>query len=68
MNKTTRVELTEAGVAGVYVVDEQAEDGSLLLRPDTSIEAIRERLGGRPATPEEFEELHRQVLPADREG
>ena len=76
MNKPTtspqpaRVTLTEAGVAGDYVVVERKPDGSVLLAPDTSIEAISRRLGGRPMTPEEYEEhvgrhLTRQ---ADGEG
>lgn len=66
-SQPTRVTITEPGVAGSYVVEEQEEDGSLLLRPDTSIEAIRRRVGGRPATREEFErELGH--LPTDGEG
>jgi len=38
-----------------YLLEEQHEDGSLLLRPDTSLEAILERTGGRLATEEEFD-------------
>lgn len=59
--------LTEPGLPGDYIVAERNPDGSLLLAPDTSIEAIRGRLGGRPLTPEEFEE-HFGDLSTDDEG
>lgn len=50
-----------------YVLTEEREDGSLVISPDTSIEAIRSRLGTRAATPEEFDETFGK-LPADAEG
>lgn len=62
-----KVTLTDPGLAGDYVVDERHEDGRLLLRPDTSAEAIQRRLGVTPITPEEFEQ-HFGHLPADGEG
>ena len=62
-----KVTLTEPGVAGDYVVDERHEDGSLLLRPDTSWEAIQRRLGVTSVTQEEFER-HFGHLPTDDEG
>lgn len=62
-----RVTLTEPEIAGDYIVEERGEDGSVLLRPDTSIEAIRKRLGTRPMSREEFGR-HFGDLPSDGEG
>ncbi len=62
-----RITVTEPGIAGSYVVEERNDDGSLLLRPDTSIEAIQRRLGGRPMSDAEFEEAFGD-LPTDGEG
>lgn len=61
------VTLTEPGVAGDYIVAEHNPDGSVLLARDTSIEAIERRVGGTPATAEEFNELFGD-LPHDGEG
>ncbi|CAN5451479.1 hypothetical protein BH20ACT18_BH20ACT18_14040 [soil metagenome] len=49
-----KVTLNEPGLAGGYIVAERHPDGSVVLAPDTSIEAIRRRLGTRPMTPEQF--------------
>jgi hypothetical protein len=38
-----------------YVVDETLQDGRLVLRPDTSVTAIRERLGTEPMSAEQFQ-------------
>jgi hypothetical protein len=58
--------------AGEYVVTEERPDGALLLVPDTSIAAIRRRLGTRAMTPSESEEFWREngplMLPPDDEG
>jgi hypothetical protein len=62
-----KVTLTEPGVAGDYIVAERHPDGSMVLAPDTSADAIRRRLGTRPLTPEEFQE-HFGGLPTDEEG
>lgn len=62
-----KVTLTEPGVAGDYIVAERHPDGSVLLAPDTSIEAIRKRTGTQPMTPAEFER-HFGHLPSDGEG
>jgi hypothetical protein len=62
-----KVTLTEPGVAGDYIVAERHPDGTVVLAPDTSIEAIRRRLGTRPMPPEEFEQ-HFGHLPSDDEG
>lgn len=52
-----------------YVVMNEEPDGTLILRPDTSAEAIRKRLGGVPVTIEEFEaEYGVSLLPPDGEG
>lgn len=62
-----KVTLTEPGVAGDYIVAERHPDGSVLLAPDTSIEAIRKRTGTQRMNPEEFER-HFGHLPSDGEG
>ena len=62
-----KVTLTESGLAGDYIVVERHPHGSVLLAPDTSIEAIRRRAGSRPMTPEQFEE-HSRHLPSEGEG
>jgi hypothetical protein len=62
-----KVTLSEPGVAGDYVLDERNPDGSLLLRPDTSVEAMERRAGLRPMNEEEFEEVFGD-LPRDGEG
>lgn len=62
-----KVTLTEPGVAGDYIVAERHPDGSVLLAPDTSIEAIRKRTGTQQMTPEGFER-HFGHLPSDGEG
>lgn len=64
-DELTKVILTEPGIAGSYVLEERHEDGSLLLRPDTSIAAIRERAGTRPMSAEQFDKHfgHRPARP-----
>lgn len=61
--------VTLAGdISGDYLVDERLQDGRLVLRPDTGVDAIIERTGGgRRVTAEEFEE-HFGHLPTDDEG
>jgi hypothetical protein len=43
-----RVRLSEPDVAGEYVVEERHDDGSLLLRHDTSVQAMERPAGLRP--------------------
>jgi hypothetical protein len=62
-----RVRLSEPELAGEYVVEERHDDGSLLLRPDTSVRAMERRAGLRPMSEEEFEEVF-GGLPRDGEG
>lgn len=52
---------------GEYLVEEVLDDGRLVIRPDTSADAIRRRLGVEPVSREEFE---RDLghLPQDDEG
>jgi hypothetical protein len=50
-----------------YVVDEALQDGRLVLRPDTRLLAIRERLGTEPMSAEQFETTFGD-LPTDAEG
>ena len=52
---------------GEYVVGERREDGRVVLRPGTSVEAIRRRVGTRPMTDAEFA-VHFGDLPRDGEG
>ena len=60
--------VTLAGdLSGDYVVDERLGDGRLVIRPDTSAEAINRRLGVEPISPAEFEQ-HFGHLPTDDEG
>jgi len=54
-------------LSGEYVVDEVLEDGRVVLRPDTSAAAIRERAGLESVTDDEFERVFGH-LPSDSEG
>ena len=54
-------------ITGDYIVDEKGPGGELRLVPDTSISAIRQRLGTEPMTVEEFDR-HFGDLPSDDEG
>ena len=67
MEEPMKVTVTEPGIAGSYVLEERNPDGSLLLWPDTSVDAIQRRVGGRPMTDEEFEDALGD-LPTDGEG
>jgi hypothetical protein len=67
MEEPMKVTLTEPGLAGDWFVDERLEDGRIVLRPDTSAEAILKRQGLRGMSPEEFER-HFGHLPTDGEG
>jgi hypothetical protein len=60
-----RITLT-GDLNGEYVVDEVLADGRLVIRPDTSAQAIHRRQGSRPATAAEFE-AHFGDLPTDDE-
>jgi hypothetical protein len=67
------VHVTLSGdLAGEYVIEEKRPDGRLVLVPDTSAEAIRERAGLLDPTPEQAEafwaEHEPQMLPPDDEG
>ena len=58
--------------AGEYVIEEERPDGRILLAPDTSWKAIRERMGAREPTPEQSAEFWRKygplMQPPDGEG
>ena len=54
-------------LSGEYVVDDVLEDGRIVLRPDTSANAIRHRAGLEPATDDEFDRAFGH-LPSDDEG
>lgn len=54
--------------SGDYVVLEKRADGSLVIAPDTSGEAILRRHDMTPATLEEFEAEYGAVQPPDGEG
>lgn len=68
VKQTVRVML-EDGSSDRFVVEEERDDGALVLRPDTSFDAISERAPGRATTQQEFDELIvPHVLPPDGEG
>jgi hypothetical protein len=50
------------------VIEAACTDGRLVIAPDTSAEAIMERLDHEPATPAEFEAVYGAVKPSDGEG
>jgi len=54
-------------IEGPYVVEETRSDGRLVISPDTSAQAIMERLGHEPATLTEFEAEYGAVRPPDGE-
>lgn len=62
-----KVRLSEPEIAGDYVVAERNQDGSILLTPDTSIDAMHERLGVEPVGEDEFEQTFGN-LKTDGEG
>ena len=55
-------------VSGEYVVVEKRDDGSLVVAPDTSVEATLARHGMEPVTLEDFEAEFGPIQPADGEG
>ena len=55
-------------LSGDYVVAEVREDGSVVVRPDTSMDAIRRRHDATPASLEEFEAEYGPIQPPDGEG
>ena len=54
--------------AGDYLIAEERPDGSLVLLPDTSVDAMLDRMGARRATFEDFEAEHGKLRPPDDEG
>ena len=66
-NAQSHVTLT-GDVSGDYVVVGKHDDGSLLVKPDTSMTAIRRRLGATPATLDEFVAEYGPIQPPDGEG
>ncbi len=54
-----KVTLTEEPLAGSYVVAEQRDDGTLVLRPETSEEVIEQFADRRLSGPESLEALDR---------
>jgi hypothetical protein len=55
-------------LSGEYVVVEKRDDGSLVVSPDTSADAILRRHDMTPATLEEFEAEYGPIQPPDGEG
>jgi hypothetical protein len=55
-------------IEGPYVVEATRSDGRLVISPDTSAQAIMDRLGHEPATLAEFEAEYGAVKPPDGEG
>jgi hypothetical protein len=55
-------------IEGSYVIEATCTDGRLVIAPDTSAQAIMERLDHEPATPAEFEAAYGTTKPPDGEG
>jgi hypothetical protein len=55
-------------VSGDCVVVEKQGDGPLLVKPDTSMTAIRRRHGATPAPLDEFMAEYGPIQPPDGEG
>ncbi len=53
----TRIVDVSGALTGRYELLEEREDGTVVLSPDTSLVAIRRRLGTEPVSADEFEEL-----------
>lgn len=53
---------------GEYRVAEEREDGTLVLQPDTSVDAMFRRASAQPATLAEFEALYGSITEPDGEG
>lgn len=69
MTEQTFPHVTLAGDrSGDYRVEEERPDGTLVLRPDTSVDAIFRRNGAEPATMAEFEAEYGPVGEPDGEG
>lgn len=63
-----KVTLTEPAVAGEYVIAEQRQDGTLVLRPEASDEVV-EQFSDRPLTGDELvESFERHDAALKREG
>jgi hypothetical protein len=58
----------EGDRSGRYVVTEERSDGTLVLKPEDSADAMLARHGLEPATVEEFEAEFGPVAPPDGEG
>lgn len=55
-------------LVGEYIVKDEGPDGELTLIPDTSAQAVLDRLGHSRATLAEFEEEYGPVSSSDDEG
>jgi hypothetical protein len=53
---------------GEYRIAEERADGTLVLHPDTSVDAIFHRAGAEPATLAEFEAEYGPIGEPDGEG
>lgn len=63
------VRVTRGNDTSDYVVEHEHDDGSLLIRPQTPLEQMHQRMGSRPLSPEEFQELIAPYVgPPDDEG
>lgn len=54
--------------SGDYRIAEERPDGTLVLQPDTSVDAIFRRAGAEPATLAEFEAEYGPIGESDGEG
>jgi hypothetical protein len=67
VERATHVTLS-GDLSGDYVVVERRDDGSLVVAPDASADAILRRHDMTPATLEEFEAEYGPIQPPDGEG
>lgn len=52
-----------------YVIEQELDDGRVVLRPQTELERMHQKHGSRPLTQHEFDELIApHVLPPDGKG
>lgn len=48
-----------------YTLEDEQSDGSILLKPDTSVDAIMDRAGGTSLSIEDLEQIAGQPIPHD---
>jgi hypothetical protein len=63
------IELSIGQRPGRYVIEQELDDGRVVLRPQTELEQMHQDLGSRPMTSDEFDTLVAPYIgPPDGEG